>query len=80
MTAALETSQPQPVTQASDGSVRTRWRGLCTACRQVFGMPDYDRYLAHAAVLHPDAPVLTRAAYFELAIERRYGKGGARCC
>jgi len=37
-----------------------RWRGLCSACRQVFGMPDYERYLAHAARRHPDAPVLTR--------------------
>ena len=23
-------------------------RSLCSACRQVFGMPDYERYLAHA--------------------------------
>jgi uncharacterized short protein YbdD (DUF466 family) len=78
MTAASASSQP--VAQPSEGSERTRWRGFCTACRQVLGMPDYERYLAHAAVLHPGAPVLTRGEYFEQAIERRYGGGGTRCC
>ena len=55
-------------------------RSLCSACRQVFGMPDYERYLAHAAALHPGAPVLSRNDYCARVIERRYGKGGARCC
>ena len=43
-------------------------------------MPDYERYLAHAAERHPGAPVLTRNDYFVQAIERKYGKGGMRCC
>ena len=55
-------------------------RSLCSACRQVFGMPDYERYLAHAAALHPGAPVLSRNDYCARVIERRYGKGGTRCC
>ena len=78
MTAARASNQP--VAQPSEGSERARWRGFCIACRQVFGMPDYERYLAHAATLHPGAPVLTRGEYFEQAIQRRYGGGGARCC
>jgi uncharacterized short protein YbdD (DUF466 family) len=49
-------------------------------CRQLFGIPDYERYLAHAAAKHPGAPVLSRRAYFALAIERRYGRSGPRCC
>lgn len=57
-----------------------RTRSLCAACRQVFGIPDYERYLAHAAVKHPGAPVLSREAFCIQAIERKYGKGGARCC
>ena len=60
--------------------LRTRARHLCSACRQVFGMPDYERYLAHAAEHHPGALVLTRSDFFVQAIERKYGKGGARCC
>jgi uncharacterized short protein YbdD (DUF466 family) len=59
----------------------SRWRSLCSSCRQVFGLPDYDRYLAHAARAHPGQPVLSREAYCALAIERRYGGGaGPRCC
>ncbi len=65
---------------ATQGGLRARARHLCSACRQVFGMPDYERYLAHAAQRHPGAPVLTRSDFFVQAIERKYGKGGARCC
>ena len=57
-----------------------RWRGLCSACRQVFGMPDYERYLAHAETRHPGAPLLTRGEFCAREIERKYGRGGARCC
>jgi uncharacterized short protein YbdD (DUF466 family) len=63
------------------GGSSTRWRALCTTCRQIFGIPDYDAYLAHAATRHPDARVLTRDEYFAQAIERRYGgRGPGRCC
>ena len=65
---------------AADGGLRVRLRGFCAACRQVVGMPDYERYLAHAAARHPGVAVLSRAEYCRLAIERRYGSGGARCC
>ena len=60
--------------------LRARSRHLCSACRQVFGMLDYERYLAHAAERHPGVPLLTRSDFFVQAIERKYGKGGARCC
>jgi len=46
----------------------------------VFGMPDYERYLAHAARRHPGAPVLTRGEFCAREIERKYGRGGTRCC
>ena len=64
----------------AERSTGRRWRTLCAACRQVFGMPDYERYLAHAALRHPGAPVLTRAEHSAREIERRYGAGGMRCC
>jgi uncharacterized short protein YbdD (DUF466 family) len=58
-----------------------RLRAFCTACRQVFGIPDYERYLAHAAQRHPGAPVLTRKEFFARQIDRRYGgTGPGRCC
>ena len=65
---------------AGEGGLRLRVRGLCSACRQVFGMPDYERYLAHAAQRHPGAPVLARGDFCAREIERKYGAGGARCC
>ncbi len=43
-------------------------------------MPDYERYLAHAAERHPGAPLLSRGDFFVKAVERKYGTGGARCC
>ena len=64
----------------AQGGLRERARNLCSACRQVFGMPDYERYLTHAAERHPGSPVLTRSDFFVQAIERKYGKSGARCC
>jgi uncharacterized short protein YbdD (DUF466 family) len=55
-------------------------RSVCSACRQIFGMPDYERYLAHAALTHPGAPVLSRREHAAQTIERRYGRGAGRCC
>jgi len=58
----------------------SRLRDVRQVCRQIFGMPDYERYLAHAAAHHPGRPVLSRSAYCAQAIEHKYGKGGQRCC
>jgi uncharacterized short protein YbdD (DUF466 family) len=55
-------------------------RRLLSGLRQIFGMPDYDRYLAHRAAHHPGEPVLTRECFFAQAIDRKYGKSGPRCC
>jgi uncharacterized short protein YbdD (DUF466 family) len=79
MAAMLDMNRPSDEATAQSG-LRARARNLCSACRQVFGMPDYERYLAHAAERHPGLPVLTRSDFFVQAIERKYGKGGARCC
>ncbi|NML18370.1 YbdD/YjiX family protein [Azohydromonas caseinilytica] len=85
MSARPEAQNPAPARDSADGdaftSLATRWRSVCSACRQVLGMPDYERYLAHAAARHPGAPVLTREEYSKRAIDRRYGGGGGmRCC
>jgi len=46
----------------------------------VFGIPDYERYLAHMACDHPGAPVLSRREFCARAIDRKYSKSGPRCC
>ena len=63
-----------------ESAVRLQLRSLCSACRSVFGIPDYERYLAHIAERHPDAVVLSRREFFARSIDRKYGKGGMRCC
>lgn len=80
--AALVPATPAAAAEATtaEGGLYQRARSLCSACRQVFGIPDYERYLAHASARHPGAPVLTRGDFFVRAIERKYAKGGARCC
>jgi uncharacterized short protein YbdD (DUF466 family) len=78
--AAMFDTSRAPDEASAQGGLRARVRYLCSACSQVFGMPDYERYLAHAAARHPGAPVLTRGDFFVQAIERKYGTGGARCC
>jgi uncharacterized short protein YbdD (DUF466 family) len=60
--------------------VSGRAHGIRQICRQLFGIPDYERYLAHAAAHHPGAPVLSRRDFCAQAIERKYGKSGPRCC
>ena len=37
--------------------------GIRQICRQLFGIPDYERYVAHAAIHHPNAPLLSRANF-----------------
>jgi uncharacterized short protein YbdD (DUF466 family) len=78
-TGPAETLEGSAAAGGDDG-LRVRMRGFCSACRQVLGLPDYGRYPARAAQRHPDAPVLSRAAFFERELERKYGRGGMRCC
>lgn len=69
-----------PPNAATTESVLRNVRGIRRVCRQLFGIPDYERYLAHAAARHPGAPVLSRREFCAKAIERKYGKNGPRCC
>ena len=47
---------------------------------QVFGIPDYERYLAHAATHHPGEAPLSRRDFCARAIARKYTGGGPKCC
>jgi uncharacterized short protein YbdD (DUF466 family) len=69
-----------PDTGAPDARLRDRLRVVRQACRQVFGIPDYERYLAHMAAHHAGESVLSRREFFARSIDRKYGKSGPRCC
>jgi uncharacterized short protein YbdD (DUF466 family) len=59
----------------------TRLERLADAVRLMLGVSSYRRYREHMAAAHPDAPVLTRGAFFNARQEARYGgRGGGRCC
>ena len=64
----------------SGEGLRDRLHNVGRVCRQLFGIPDYERYLAHATVRHPGEPVLSRRDFCARAIEHKYGKSGPRCC
>jgi uncharacterized short protein YbdD (DUF466 family) len=51
-----------------------------TVVRQVVGGPDYERYVAHVRVHHPDATPLDRTAFYRARLNDRYDKPGAKCC
>jgi len=76
----LETSNASRSGDIRRRNVLDHLREVRQVCRQVFGIPDYERYLAHVALRHPDQPVLSRRAFCAQAIEHKYGKSGPRCC
>ena len=61
-------------------SWRSRLQALRQAGRQMFGIPDFDRYRAHMQAKHPGAPLLSEREFHAMAIDRRYGAARPRCC
>lgn len=56
---------------------------LRNGARLMIGQGDYDAYVAHRLVSHPDQPAMTREEYFLERQARRFGEGGSRafrCC
>ena len=60
--------------------LRARARLVREGWLQVFGIPDYERYLVHRAIHHPGDAVLSRRDFFAQAIDRKYCRSGPRCC
>jgi uncharacterized short protein YbdD (DUF466 family) len=48
--------------------------------RQILGAPDYERYLEHLRICHPQTQPLARAEFYRSRLAARYDKPGARCC
>ena len=48
--------------------------------RGIIGVPDYDRYVEHYRVHHPDAQPMTRDQFATDLLERKYSRPGTRCC
>ncbi|MDY0241229.1 MAG: YbdD/YjiX family protein [Rhodospirillaceae bacterium] len=48
--------------------------------RMMVGVPDYDTYVEHRRVTHPDQPVMTYEEFFIERQNSRYGGRIGRCC
>ncbi len=47
----------------------------------MIGVPDYDNYVEHMRITHPEQTPMTYEEFFRERQEARYGgKGGAKCC
>jgi uncharacterized short protein YbdD (DUF466 family) len=57
-----------------------RLRVAAGVTRVVLGVPDYERYLAHAQAAHPNEPPLTSEEFARERMTQRYSKLGSRCC
>ena len=72
----------RPVTNA--GALRARIRTLVHDVRrgylQLFGIADYERYLAHHRAHHPETEPLSPQQFHARAIDRKYCRSGPRCC
>ncbi len=53
---------------------------LVQMSRLMVGVPDYDAYVAHCFVQHPDKPVMTYEEFFRNRQDARYGGKVGRCC
>ena len=64
---------------AAAAGVVAAWRACWHALRALSGDDAYDRYLAHRAASHPEAPVLSRRAFYVGEQQRKWGTIN-RCC
>jgi len=60
--------------------LRLRLARVAQVIRRVIGAPDYERYLAHQRRCHRDEQPLTREAFAQDVLARRYSQPGNRCC
>ena len=61
-------------------ATRSRLDRAANIVRRVIGVPDYDRYVAHVRLHHPEAELMSREEFIRQRQIDRYSKPGARCC
>ena len=62
-------------------TLRKAGKYLGQAARLMVGIPDYDTYVQHMRLNHPEQTPMTYEAFYNDRVEARYGgKGNARCC
>lgn len=60
--------------------IRSRLGALARVVRQIIGVPDYERYVAHFRVAHPACEPVSREVFMRERLEARYNRPGSKCC
>lgn len=53
---------------------------LGQAARLMVGVPDYDAYVQHTRLVHPERTPMTYEEFFRERQEARFGGGAGKCC
>jgi uncharacterized short protein YbdD (DUF466 family) len=56
------------------------WRKAVQTARLAIGVPDYEVYVAHMRMKHPQTPVMSYTEFFNERQQKRYGNGRTGCC
>jgi uncharacterized short protein YbdD (DUF466 family) len=59
---------------------RDRVERVASVVRRIIGVPDYDRYVAHLRIHHPEATPMCRRDFERQRIQDKYSRPGGRCC
>ena len=59
---------------------RNGWQRAVQIGRASIGVPDYDTYVAHIRLHHPERAPMSYEAFFIERQNARYKGGGGRCC
>lgn len=63
------------------GTLSKAGKYLGQAAKMMVGVPDYDNYVRHMQMNHPEERAMTYEEFFRQRQDARYGgKNGARCC
>ena len=63
-------------------NARNWWRWGVQTARLMVGVPDYDTYVAHRKMQHPEAPIMSYVEFFRERQKARYAceKGRFKGC
>lgn len=72
-------SMPSPA-EALGARLRRAWELAARTARLAVGVPDYEAYVAHVRLRHPQHEPMSREAFFRERLAARYARGRSRCC
>jgi uncharacterized short protein YbdD (DUF466 family) len=71
---------PKGPSVADRRTALSRIQRFACMLRRLAGMPDYQAYVEHLRLHHPESPVPSEREFFTLYTESRYAAGPTRCC